>query len=112
MGTDPLTLERIKKLLDSIDPVARPYAESVVRSLWALGEQNLNVLISVVYQSVSYAQMSMSELTDALKASNDASDKLHVQTIEAKQKQAMFLQQIALSFVFMALGGGEPSSPF
>jgi hypothetical protein len=109
---NPLELPKIKKMLEGLDPTVRPYAESTILAYWALGQQSVDALIGVVANQVEFSKMSLSELTDALKASNDASDKLHVQTIELKQKQAAFLQQIAMSFVFMLLRGGEQESVF
>jgi hypothetical protein len=104
---NPLELKKIKELLAGLDPSVRPYAESTILAYWSLGQQSVDALIGIVRQQVDLSSMSMAELTDALKASNDASDKLRIQTIETKQRQAMFLQQIALAFLFAMLGGGE-----
>jgi hypothetical protein len=102
-----LETKRIQELLAGLDPTTRPYAESLIVALAALGNQSLDAMVGMVRQQVSYSQMTMSELTAELKASNDASDKLRVQTAELKQKQAMFMQQVALAIVFALLGGGE-----
>jgi hypothetical protein len=102
-----LETKRIQELLAGLDPVTRPYAESTVLAYWALGQQSVETLIGIVRQQVELSSMSMSELTAELKASNDASDVLRVKTAELKQKQAMFMQQVALAIVFALLGGGE-----
>jgi hypothetical protein len=102
-----LETKRIQELLAGLDPATRPYAESLILAMDELGKQSLDAMILMVSQQVSYSQMTMSELTAALKASNDASDVLRVKTAELKQKQALFLQQVVLAIVFAMLGGGE-----
>jgi ABC-type transporter Mla maintaining outer membrane lipid asymmetry ATPase subunit MlaF len=102
-----LETKRVQELLAGLDPASRAYAESLILAMDELGKQSLDAMILMVSQQVSYSQMTMSELTAALKASNDASDVLRVKTAELKQKQAMFMQQVVLAIVFAMLGGGE-----